>query len=185
MLRSAMMAGVIALGCVGVSLPADAQMRGFHGGFSGGHFDGHHGFDHRGFGGDRFFFSFGFPGFGFGGYPYYPYYPAYYYPAYYYPAYYYPPYYSYPYYPPYPAYSSPGAYSGTVTPSARSAFDRATVREVQDELARRGYDVGPVDGRLGPRTKAAIREYERDAGLPVDGLPSPTLRDHMRSHPTG
>lgn len=174
MLRSAMMAGVIALGCVGLSQPADAQMRGFRGGFSGGHFDGHHGFD----GGNRFFFSFGFPGFGFGGYPYYP---AYYYPPYPYPYPYYPP------YPPYsgPAYSGPAAYSGTVTPSAGSAVDPATVREVQDELARRGYDVGAVDGRLGPRTKAAIRAYEGDNGLPVDGLPSRSLRDHMQSHPTG
>ena len=173
-LRSAMMAGVIALSCVGISQPADAQMRG---GFSGGHFQGHGGFDHRGFGGNRFFFGFGFPGFGFGGYPYYPYYHAYYYP----------PYYPYPYYPPYAAYpaAAPGGYPAAANPGATNAFDHATVREVQDELARRGYDVGPVDGRLGPRTKAAIREYERDAGLPVNGLPSPSLRDHMRSHPTG
>ena len=180
MFRSAMMAGVIAVSCVGLAQPADAQMRGFHGGFSSGHFDGHHGFNHGGFGGNRFFFSFGFPGFGFGGYPYY--YPAYYYPPY--------PYYAYPYYPPYPAYSGPAysgptPYSGTVTPSATSAVDPATVREIQDVLARRGYDVGPVDGRLGPRTKAAIRAYEGDNGLPVDGLPSRSLRDHMQSHPTG
>jgi hypothetical protein len=168
-LRSAMMAGVIALSCVGISQPAYAQMRGFnHGGFSGGHFD------HRGFGGNRFFFSFGFPGFGFGGYPYYPYYPAYYYPPYY-------PYY--PYYPPYPAY--PASYTAPANPSATSAVDPTTVRDVQAELQRRGYNVGPVDGRLGPRTKAAIREYEQRNGLPADGLPSPSLRDHMQSHPTG
>lgn len=189
MLRSAMIAGVIALGCyVGVSQPAHAQMRGFHGGFSGGggrFFDGR-GFDHRGFfhrdrffGRDRFFFDFGFPGFGFAGYPYYPYYPAYYYPPYY-------PYYPYPYYPPYPGYAGPAAYSsGTVTPGVASGVDYGTVREVQDELARRGYDVGPVDGRLGPRTKSAIRAYEQDNGLAVDGLPSRSLRDHMQSHPAG
>ena len=178
MLRSAVMAGVIALGCVGLSQPADAQMRGFRGGFSGGHFDGHRGFDHRGFGGDRFFFGFGFPGFGFGGYPYY--YPAYYYPPYY-------PYYPYyPSYPPYPAYSAPAPYSsGTVTPSASNAGDYGTVRQLQSELQRRGYDVGPVDGRLGPRTKAAIRSYQGDNGLPVDGMPSRSLREHMQSHPTG
>lgn len=191
MLRSAMIAGVIALGCcVGVSEPAHAQMRGFHGNFGGSgggrFFDGRgfdHRFDHRGFfhrdrffGRDRFFFDFGFPGFGFAGYPYYP---AYYYPPYY-------PYYPYPYYPPYPGYAGPAAYSsGTVTPGAASAVDYGTVREVQAELQRQGYDVGPVDGRLGPRTKAAIRQYEQQNGLPVDGLPSRSLRDHMQVHPAG
>ena len=59
------------------------------------------------------------------------------------------------------------------------------VREIQAELQREGYDVGPLDGRLGPRTKAAIREYEQRNGLPVDGSPSRSLREHMRSHPTG
>ena len=173
MLRSAMMAGVIALSCVGLSQPADAQR--FHGNFSGGH----GGFDHRGFGGDRFSFGFGFGGYGFGGYPYYA--ASYYY----YPPYY--PYYPYPYYyPPYPGYSGPAAYSsGTVTPGAASTVDYATVRKVQAELQRRGFDVGPVDGRLGPRTKAAIREYEQQNGLRVDGLPSRSLRDHMQSHQTG
>ena len=180
-LRSAMMAGVIALSCVGISQPADAQMRGSR--FSGGH----GGFDHRGFGGNRFFFGFGFGGFGFGGYPYYPYYPAYYYPPYY-------PYY--PYYPPYAAYpgaypgAAPGGYPGAAPGGyagrgATSAIDPATVREVQAELQRRGYDVGPVDGRLGPRTRTAIRQYQQQNGLPADGSPSRSLRDHMQSHPAG
>jgi len=189
MLRSAMMAGVIALSCIGISQPADAQR---HGGFGGGHGGhggfggGRGGFDHRGFGGNRFFFSFGFPGFGFGGYPYYPYYPAYYYPPY--------PYY--PYYPPYPGAAPggypgaapggyPGGYPGAANPGTTGAVDPATVREVQAELQRRGYDVGPVDGRLGPRTKTAIREYEQRNGLPADGSPSASLRGHMQSHPTG
>jgi Putative peptidoglycan binding domain len=179
MLRSATIAGVVALSCVGmISQPADAQMHG--GGFGGGHggfHGGHGGFDHRGFGGNRFFFGFGFPGFGFGGYPYYPYYPAYYYPPYY------------PYYPPYPAYPAyraypPAASPATASPGATRAVDPATVL-VQAELHRQGYDVGPVDGLLGPRTRTAIREYEQRNGLPVDGLPSHSLLDHMQAHPAG
>ena len=192
-LRSAMIAGVIALGCVGISQPADAQRHGGFGGGRGGFGGGRGGFDHRGFGGNRFFFGFGFGGYGFGGYPYYPYYSGYYYP----------PYYPYPYYPPYSAYpggypgaapgaapggypgAAPGGYPGAANPGATNAVDPATVREVQAELQRRGYDVGPVDGRLGPRTKTAIREYEQRNGMPADGSPSPSLRDHMQSHPTG
>jgi len=171
MLRFAMMAGVVALGCVGISQPADAQW--FHNG--------------RHFNHNRFFFSFGFPGYGFGGYPYYP---AYYYPAYY------PPYYPYyPYYPPYAAYPAAysgaapggysGGYSGTANPGVASAFDPTTVREIQAELQRQGYDTGPVDGRMGPRTRAAIRQYQQQNGLPVNGSPSRSLLDQMRSRQTG
>jgi putative peptidoglycan binding protein len=189
MLRSAIIAGVVALSCLGIPRPAAAQMHGGHmggGHMGGGHFDGH---GHGHFG-NHFFFGFGFPGYygyGYGGYPYYPgyYYPPYY-PAYYYPPYPYPPYPGYPPNPGYPGAAGPAGAAGTVTPHAAvSAVDPATVREVQAELQRRGYDVGSVDGRLGPRTKAAIREYERDAGLPLDGLPSATLRTHMQQHPTG
>ena len=66
-----------------------------------------------------------------------------------------------------------------------ATMDPATVRNVQAELQRRGYDVGPVDGRLGPRTEAAIRAFEQRNGLPVDGYPSSSLMDYMQSHPTG
>ncbi len=172
MLRSAMMAGVVALSCVAVSQPADAQMHGPGGGGGwGGGWHGGSGWHGGGWGGgNNFFFSFGFPGFGFGAYPYYP-------------AYYYPPYY--PYYPPYRPYPPyPAVSSGTVTPGAPSAtntVDPATVRAIQAELQRGGYNVGPVDGRLGPRTRAAIREYERQNGLPIDGSPSRFLLDHMRA----
>lgn len=117
---------------------------------------------------------------GYGGYGGYPYGYAPYYPPY-------PPYYAaYPSYPPYPAY--PGVASGTVTPSApspTSTVDPATVRVIQAELQRAGYDVGAVDGRLGPRTRAAIRQYEQQNGLPVDGSPSRALLDHLRSRSTG
>jgi len=66
----------------------------------------------------------------------------------------------------------------------RAGMDPASVRDIQAELQRRGYDVGPVDGRLGPRTQTAIREFEQQNGLPVDGQPSASLRDYMQQHPT-
>ena len=70
-------------------------------------------------------------------------------------------------------------------PVGMATMDPATVRSVQADLQRRGYNAGPVDGVVGPRTEAAIREYERRNGLPVDGMPSPSLVDYMGSHPTG
>lgn len=39
-------------------------------------------------------------------------------------------------------------------------------------LGALGYDPGPLDGIIGPQTRAAIRSFERDHGLPVSGTPS-------------
>jgi len=43
------------------------------------------------------------------------------------------------------------------------------VRGVQQTLNDIGYWPGPIDGILGSRTRAAIRQYQRDENLPVTG----------------
>lgn len=43
------------------------------------------------------------------------------------------------------------------------------VAVVQRKLKERGYDPGPVDGRAGPRTRAAILAFERASGAPQNG----------------
>ena len=48
-------------------------------------------------------------------------------------------------------------------------------RQVQQRLAELGYDPGPTDGTLGPRTRAAIQAFQRARGLGVDGNASPAL----------
>ena len=55
----------------------------------------------------------------------------------------------------------------------------ALVEQVQSRLADNGYYSGVVDGVLGPRTRAAIRTYERRHGLPVDGMLTGQLLSHM------
>ncbi len=44
------------------------------------------------------------------------------------------------------------------------------VREVQQALAQRGYDVGSVDGIYGIRTYEAIVQFQTDNGLTPDGI---------------
>jgi peptidoglycan hydrolase-like protein with peptidoglycan-binding domain len=41
--------------------------------------------------------------------------------------------------------------------------------DVQRELRRRGYYHGPIDGDVGPGTRAAIRAYQNDRGFAVTG----------------
>lgn len=56
----------------------------------------------------------------------------------------------------------------------------AYVRGIQDELVAHGYRPGATDGIPGRRTRAAIRTYQRDAGLPVTGDASKELLDHLK-----
>lgn len=45
------------------------------------------------------------------------------------------------------------------------------VRSVQEMLKREGLDVGPIDGILGSRTAAALREFQQQRGLTRSGEP--------------
>ncbi len=40
---------------------------------------------------------------------------------------------------------------------------------VRVALRKRGYDAGPVDAAMGPRTAEALRSFQRRQGLPVTG----------------
>lgn len=46
----------------------------------------------------------------------------------------------------------------------------ALVRSIQAALTERGYRPGPADGQMGQATVNAIRTYQTDAGLPVNGV---------------
>ncbi|WP_421704801.1 lytic murein transglycosylase [Aliiroseovarius sp.] len=52
-------------------------------------------------------------------------------------------------------------------------------KALQRRLGARGHDAGTADGVIGKATEAAIRSYQRVAGLPVDGQPSLTLLRHL------
>lgn len=45
----------------------------------------------------------------------------------------------------------------------------ADVRSAQQSLKEKGFDPGPVDGKLGPRTIAALRDFQKKEGLKVNG----------------
>jgi len=57
----------------------------------------------------------------------------------------------------------------TAWPTDDPGLSRAERREVQQRLVERGFDIGAVDGMIGPRTRAAIETFQTSAGLPVDG----------------
>ena len=61
------------------------------------------------------------------------------------------------------------------------AMGRAYVAGIQRELIRNGYAPGPADGVEGPRTRAAIRAWQRDAGLPQTGRASRELLESLQA----
>ena len=63
-----------------------------------------------------------------------------------------------------------------MNPQMRKAY----IRGIQEALAEHRYEPGPADGIVGPMTRLAIRDYQRDAGLPVTGVASKELLDHLK-----
>ena len=55
----------------------------------------------------------------------------------------------------------------------------AAVSQIQAGLTELGYDPGPIDGAMGSQTATAIRAYQRDNKLLVDGRPTYQLAQHI------
>jgi lytic murein transglycosylase len=55
------------------------------------------------------------------------------------------------------------------------------LKELQQLLAKRGFDVGKIDGVIGASSRDAIRTVQIKFGLPADGYPSSELLDHLRA----
>ena len=47
------------------------------------------------------------------------------------------------------------------------------IARVQRKLKRLGYDPGPIDGQLGPSTRAALRKFQRANNMPPTGQIEP------------
>ena len=57
-------------------------------------------------------------------------------------------------------------------PRDERALSRTERLELQQRLASQGFDVGEPDGRLGPRTREAVRAFQTRSGLVPDGFAS-------------
>jgi len=65
-------------------------------------------------------------------------------------------------------------------PSGERALTEDERFEVQRRLVRLGFDTGGVDGRIGSKSRAAIRAFQADRGLEVTGFASLALLEALR-----
>jgi lytic murein transglycosylase len=68
----------------------------------------------------------------------------------------------------------------TPWPTDDPGLTRAQRRELQRLLARRGYDVGEPDGKIGQKTRDAIKEIEGGLGMPQTGRPGGRVFEALR-----
>ncbi|KAA5612733.1 peptidoglycan-binding protein [Rhodovastum atsumiense] len=81
--------------------------------------------------------------------------------------------------PPAPEPAAPPATAAAPPLSPRDA----RVSRLQAALAREGSDPGPIDGILGPRTQAAIRDFQARIGDPPTGVPTPSQVSRLLNAP--
>lgn len=66
-------------------------------------------------------------------------------------------------------------------PRNEQTLSRPQVRSLQQKLDALGYASGQPDGVLGPRTRSALRAFQRAHGLTADGFPTRSLLSRVQA----
>lgn len=59
-------------------------------------------------------------------------------------------------------------------------FDGKKIKLLQRRLAKRGYDVGKIDGIIGQKTRIAVKDVQLKLGLPADAYPTDRLLSKLQ-----
>jgi len=82
----------------------------------------------------------------------------------------------------------PAVKAAKLEPLPPSGPYKPTATEIQSALKSAGFYMGTVDGKLGPKTKKAISEFQKANNLTADGKVGPktwnALSKHLNSAPT-
>jgi membrane-bound lytic murein transglycosylase B len=66
-------------------------------------------------------------------------------------------------------------------PADDQPLAREAVFDLQSRLQRLGHYTDDIDGLLGPRTRAALRDFQVRAGVVADGYPTPDTLSRLRA----
>lgn len=76
----------------------------------------------------------------------------------------------------------PATFEETATTQNQDLSSGTTVADIQARLRQDGIYNGRIDGIAGPKTRTAIREFQKRNDLPITGIPSEYLLDFMKSN---
>ena len=65
--------------------------------------------------------------------------------------------------------SQPQRFAETLNMEAVPNLDEEGIKKVQDALNKKGFDSGPVDGKVGPKTREAVRRFQDSYGIKATG----------------
>ena len=80
------------------------------------------------------------------------------------------------------AVSNPNAGNDACVPKDNSNTSLSSTLEIQQFLSNNGFNPGPIDGQSGPKTKEAIKSFQRENGLLADGIVGNRTKAKMRSY---
>lgn len=61
----------------------------------------------------------------------------------------------------------------------QSGDQGSQVTTIQQALQEQGFDPGPIDGKFGPQTQSAVRQFQSQQGLVVDGIVGPNTEQAL------
>jgi hypothetical protein len=70
---------------------------------------------------------------------------------------------------PIPDFAPPRSAQESAASGATPSLTKDTIARAQARLKERGYDPGAIDGGMGPRTRAAVRQFQSAQGLKATG----------------
>ena len=68
------------------------------------------------------------------------------------------------------------------SPLLKQGAKGSEVEKIQKQLQNAGFDPGPADGIFGPKTAAAVRQFQAQHAPPVDGIVGPITQKALDEH---
>ena len=80
------------------------------------------------------------------------------------------------------AVSNPNAGNDACTPQDNSGLIINSTLDIQQFLSNNGFNPGPIDGQSGPKTKNALKAFQKENSLLADGIPGNKTKAAMRAY---
>jgi peptidoglycan hydrolase-like protein with peptidoglycan-binding domain len=68
---------------------------------------------------------------------------------------------------------------GTREDISSASVETMTKKHIQEALKNAGYYDGTVDGKIGPKTRTAIKQFQKDMGLKADGVAGKKTKEKL------